>query len=228
MAARFWSGLPMRGGTGAVYQFVRDDKGTASPADHTWSQTLQWRARDAAAGDKFGWAVARWDVQRRGRFARRRWRDQRRGGLRIPLADERLDRSRQARRADAASLDRFGDSLDLEGNRILVGATDGDTGVLNSGSAYLFEIDDQGTTDPFDDVWDMVAEVAASHAGTDNAFGTSLGLSGDTLIVGDPLHDDRGVDSGTCRCSSWVTWPRRISRRSLFPLAREACPTHGR
>ena len=49
------------------------------------------------------------------------------------------------------------------------GAIDGDVGVTNSGSAYLFQVIDQGTADPYDDRWSMTAEVAASHAATSDA-----------------------------------------------------------
>ena len=183
---------------GAAYQFVRDDKGTPNPTDDTWSQSLQWGARDAATGDKFGWAIALDGTRSVISALREDDGATNAGSAYVFLWQTNVwTEVGKLTAPDAAASDRFGESLDVEGDRIVVGATDGDTGVANSGSAYLFEVDNQGTADPFDDVWSVVTELSASHAGADNEFGTSLAISGDTIIVGDPLHDYRGTDSGT-------------------------------
>ena len=191
---------PGMAGFGEAYRYDRDDAGTSDPTDDTWSETLAWTARDGEINDKFGWSVA---VEGdRGVVTSLRDDDGagNAGAVYVFLwENSNWTEVTKLIAPDAASGDRFGESLALEGTRLLVGAPDGDIGVPNSGSAYLYEVLDQGTPDPFDDQWPMIAEVAASHAGTDNSFGVSVAMSGDTFIAGDPDHDFRGDDSGTAQ-----------------------------
>lgn len=71
------------------------------------------------------------------------------------------------------SFDRFGISVDLDGDRAVAGAD----GRFPEGAVYLFERDAGDT-----DAWGVVASVT----GGDLEFGQAVAVSGDTLLVGAP------------------------------------------
>ena len=81
----------------------------------------------------------------------------------------------------------FGRSLQLDGNRLLVGA---------GGASYLFRLDDGGTpTDPADDFWvDDGTLVGDDSAPIDN-FGHAVALEGVRALVGAPAKSE-GDSSG--------------------------------
>ena len=58
----------------------------------------------------------------------------------------------------------------------------------DSGSTYLFD----GQTG-----WSQIAKLTASDAAAVDRFGTSVAINGDLAIVGAPLDDDGGPDSGS-------------------------------
>jgi hypothetical protein len=89
--------------------------------------------------------------------------------------------------------DRFGQSLAISGDTIVVGApfeasaadTVGgdqhDETAANSGAAYVFRRSQ--------DVWTQEAYLKPSHSGAGDQFGNSVAISGDTIIVGAPFED---------------------------------------
>ncbi|WP_428312659.1 GEVED domain-containing protein [Hydrocarboniphaga sp.] len=72
----------------------------------------------------------------------------------------------------------FGTSLEVEGDRLLVGA-----GQYGSGTAYLFD----RQTAPYQ--WAQSALLTSPDASLANGFGFSVALSGDIAVVGAPLED---------------------------------------
>ncbi|MBN2019710.1 MAG: FG-GAP repeat protein [Sedimentisphaerales bacterium] len=84
--------------------------------------------------------------------------------------------------SDASAGDQFGRSVAIEANTIVVGAHYGDANDPNTGSAYVFTR--SGT------VWNQQQKLAALDAATDDRFGMSVSISGDTLVVG-AYGDDR-------------------------------------
>ncbi|MBI2916825.1 MAG: S8 family serine peptidase [Chloroflexi bacterium] len=102
--------------------------------------------------------------------------------------------SQQAKQvaSDAAPNDYFGRwAVDVSGDTMVVGA-DGDdnAGGVDAGSAYVFVR--SGTT------WSQQAKLTASDAATGDSFGRSVGVSGDTIVVGAYLDDNPGVaDAGS-------------------------------
>jgi len=80
--------------------------------------------------------------------------------------------------SDVAAGDQFGYSVAISGNTAIVGKP---TGGSSSGSAYIFEFVDSS--------WTQTAKLTSSDAGDGGAFGASVAISGDTVIVG-----DRGAD----------------------------------
>ncbi|MBL8692560.1 MAG: FG-GAP repeat protein [Planctomycetes bacterium] len=90
--------------------------------------------------------------------------------------------------SNSGPLDNFGSSVAISGNTIVVGSPGEDsssTGVNNfqgvdsagdSGAAYVFER--IGTT------WSQQAYLKASNTDADDRFGYTVGISGDTIVVG--------------------------------------------
>ena len=99
--------------------------------------------------------------------------------------------------ADAAAADNFGRSVAIDGNRLVVGADDDDTGAENNhGSAYIFERHAGGMEN-----WGQTRKLGASDAATNDRFGQSVGIDGDAVIVGAPLDDIAG---GTDQGSAYI------------------------
>ncbi len=89
--------------------------------------------------------------------------------------------------SDAAIVDSFGFSVAINGTRAIVGAIgDRDNG-LDSGSAYLFDV----TTGV------ELTKLVPSDGAEYDWFGYSVGISGNTAIVGARRDDDNGSDSGS-------------------------------
>ena len=94
--------------------------------------------------------------------------------------------------SDGASSDRFGWSVAVSGDTVVVGARDHDDNGSNSGSSYVFQRDEGGA-----DAWGEVTKLLASDGGSLDNFGISVAVSGDTAVVGARLDDDNGDESGS-------------------------------
>ncbi|TDJ67328.1 MAG: hypothetical protein E2O39_14925 [Planctomycetota bacterium] len=93
--------------------------------------------------------------------------------------------------ADTAAGDRHGVSVDIDGERVIVGASrDDDNGETDSGSAYVYVR--QGAT------WVQEAKVTAgAFAGGNYHFGQAVAISADTAVVGSPDDDDVANKAGS-------------------------------
>lgn len=91
---------------------------------------------------------------------------------------------------DGAASDRFGTSVAISGNVVIVGAPfdDDPLGTTNVGSAYVFH---RGVLN-----WTQVAKLSASDAAINDQFGYSVAVDADAAIVGAYLHDS-GATSNT-------------------------------
>ncbi len=83
---------------------------------------------------------------------------------------------------------RFGYSVAVSGDTAIVGAPLQDAVATDSGAAYIFV--------KTDGVWSQQAYLKASTPAAGNKFGTSVGISGDTAIVGAPLENGSYSQSG--------------------------------
>jgi len=102
--------------------------------------------------------------------------------------------------SDAAASDRFGYSVLVDGNMIVIGAYGDDDDGNSSGSAYVFTR--SGTT------WTEETKLTASDATAGDLFGFSVSFDGDTIVVGAPADDRRGIESGSAYVftHSGTTW----------------------
>ena len=91
---------------------------------------------------------------------------------------------------ELGKLDSFGDAVEILESTLIVGAP-GHThdGVRFAGAVFVFVRDG--------DTWRMQAKLTADDAGAGDQFGVSVGMEGDTIIVGAKKHDPDGIkDAG--------------------------------
>jgi hypothetical protein len=86
--------------------------------------------------------------------------------------------------------DQFGYSVAVSGTRIVVGSRSDDTGEVNSGCAYVYQLDGATPT---------VAAVALNNPspGANDSFGESVAISGNHVVVGAVLDDTVAVNAGS-------------------------------
>ncbi len=98
--------------------------------------------------------------------------------------------------ADGALHDNFGVSVAMSGDTLVIGAHYNDDACpedpfCDSGSAYVFERDDNDTpSDPTDDFWVEVAKLLASDGASGDEFGLGVAISGNTAVVGAHAHNE--------------------------------------
>ena len=85
--------------------------------------------------------------------------------------------------SDAQESDAFGISVAVSGDTAVVGAPQESAGGVHAGAAYVFQRDQGGT-----DNWGEVTKLTASDAQEFDFFGLSVAVSGDTVVVGAPVH----------------------------------------
>ena len=88
--------------------------------------------------------------------------------------------------SDVEASDNFGYSVSISGDTAIVGAYNEDTGASNAGAAYIFTR--SGST------WTEEQKIQASDKESDDNFGHSVSISGDTAIVG-AYNEDTGASN---------------------------------
>lgn len=183
---------------GSAYVFVR--------AGSAWAQQTKLTASDGAANDWFGSSVAVSgdtvlvsahldDIDTNAdqgstyvfRFLGNSWTQE---TMRVP--------------SDGAANDFFGEEVAISGDTAIVGALGDDVGAnANQGSAYVFVRSGTG--------WTEQAKLTASDGLADDGFGWSVGVSGDTAIVGAALDDGpvSGQGSAYVFVRSGTTWTQQ-------------------
>ena len=86
----------------------------------------------------------------------------------------------------ASLLDGFGESLDTQGNLLLVGAPRDDAAADDAGAAYLYDAASGLLRHRF----------TAPGAGPDESFGEHVDLAGDLVLIGAPLSDATFANEG--------------------------------
>jgi hypothetical protein len=94
--------------------------------------------------------------------------------------------------SDAQNYVRFGSSIAISRDTAaVVEAINGDGDGLNRGVAYIFERNRDGA-----DNWNQVTKLAASDDEDHDAFGHSVAVNGDTVVVGAAFADGASADPG--------------------------------
>ena len=164
--------------SGAAYVFTRSGS--------TWSQQAYLKASNTGAGDAFAGEVAiAGDTIVVGAPGEASG-----SGAAYVFTRSGSSWSQQGylKASNAATNDVFGNSVAISGDTIVVGAyreasnatgVDGDqsdNSAVQSGAAYVFTR--SGST------WSQQAYLKASNTGANNLFGSSVSISGDTIVVG--------------------------------------------
>ena len=93
--------------------------------------------------------------------------------------------------SDGAADDRFGFSVAIDGDTVVIGARgDNDLG-FDSGSAYVFERDEGGAGN-----WGQVKKLLASDGSTEDEFGYSVTIAGDTIAIGARFAGAAATEAG--------------------------------
>ena len=88
---------------------------------------------------------------------------------------------------DGQDFDLFGSSVELSGNLAVIGATRGDGNVDDSGTAYVFDIS----------TGRQLSKIFATDGEQFDSFGSAVAISGKIAVIGTPLDDDNGHNSGS-------------------------------
>jgi len=99
--------------------------------------------------------------------------------------------------ASDAAADRFGWSVAIDGDTVVIGVPGNNTGPATPGSVYIFRTDDSGAT--FAQVTKLTA--VAAHG----QFGIAVAIDGDTVVVGSP-YDDPGGSAYVFRTTDGATY----------------------
>ncbi len=91
--------------------------------------------------------------------------------------------------SDGAAGDVFGLSGAIDGGVISIGAIWDDDHGFKSGAVYVYELDAKG-------VWSETFKIVPADGGSEDVFGRSVAVSGDTILVGANGDDDNGFDAG--------------------------------
>ncbi len=103
--------------------------------------------------------------------------------------------------SDGASFDHFGSSVSVHGDTIVVGAPGADGNVDQSGAAYVFVKPSGGWGSATETAKLTASDGSVSYIGAlrlplSDAFGNSVSVHGDTIVVGAPGADGNVADSG--------------------------------
>ncbi len=162
-------------GNDAVYvfrhnglQWVEEDKLTAS--DGYWADSFAYCV--AVSGDVVVTGAPADDSSRGSAYVYRyngtNWFEQ----TKLIASDGDLD-------------DRLGKSIDIDGDKVVVGAHHDEANGYKAGSAYVFAYN--GST------WSQEAKLIASDGVTYDTFGESVAISGGYVVVGAVWEDDNGA-----------------------------------
>ncbi|MEM7307274.1 MAG: hypothetical protein AAF682_11420 [Planctomycetota bacterium] len=178
---------PMGPSSGSAYVFERQ-------ADGTWPQVDKLVPLDGDAIDSFGFAVAiSGDYVVSGA-----WIDEDGDGPGTGSAyvferqpDATWLETQKLQMPEGESGDHFGQSLDIDGTSILVGAIHDIVGTsVDAGSAHLYLLDGAG-------VWTHVEALYNPDIDKDDNFGHDVAISGGRVIIGSSNDDDFEDNGGT-------------------------------
>jgi hypothetical protein len=122
--------------------------------------------------------------------------------------------------ANGAAADQFGYSVAIDGDTIVVGAIQFAIGISGPGAAYVYTL--SGTT------WTQQRELTANDGAAADSFGNSVAVSGDTIVVGSPLHQ---IGSNTRQGAAYVyalsggTWSQQQELTAAYGAANDQIGT---
>ena len=178
------------GNAGSAYVFTK--------VSGVWSQKAKLIAVDGAANDEFGISVA---VNGDTVVVGARQDDTSNGAAYVFTEVSGVWKHVAKLTADdGAANDEFGISVAVDGDTIVVGAHQDDNNGDLSGSAYVFTRDSAGG-------WRQRDKLTASDGEAGDRYGYSVGVSGDTVVVGAYSDDRNEANTGAAyflRIPGWT------------------------
>ena len=172
--------------SGSAYVFERNQGGAGN-----WGQSKKITASDASAEDYFGYSVS---ISEDTLVVGALGDDGHAGSAYVFNRSQSVagwpviwGQSKKLTASDGAADDYFGRSVSISGNTLVVGAYGNDDNGSSSGSAYVFERNQGGTEN-----WGERKKLTDSNGAESDYFGSSVSISGDTLVVGSERDDDHG------------------------------------
>ncbi|MFC1962736.1 hypothetical protein ACFLWB_01895 [Chloroflexota bacterium] len=171
--------------SGSAYVFVRNE-------DDSWNQQAKLTASDGAEGDIFGVSVS---ISEDTIVVGSHLDDDNgpaSGSAYVFLRKEDDSWNQQAKltASDGSEGDKFGVSVSISEDTLVVGSYCDDDNGVQSGSAYVFVRND-------DDSWSQQAKIIPSDGSILDHFGDNIAISGDTILANAPYDDDNGTNSGS-------------------------------
>ena len=117
--------------------------------------------------------------------------------------------------SDSVDGHRFGETVSISGDTVVVGVYGDDDNGADSGAAYLFEEPDTGWT-----TMTETAKLTAYDNAAEDNFGQSVSISGDTVVAGAYRDDDDGPQSG----SAYVFGPFEPIAWAYLPVVLRGAP----
>ena len=178
---------------GAAYIFVKSET--------SWTEQAKLLSSDIAANDSFGSGV---DIDGDYAIVGAKKHDSSKGAAYIfHRSGTNWVQQDKIVASDAATSDRFGQTVAIEGDYVIVGSPKDDT---NTGSVYIFKR--SGTS------WSQQDKITANNAGTGDEFGAAIAISGDYVIVGALLEDTGSSNAGAAyifkKDSGAETWTQQV------------------
>ncbi len=161
------------------------------PEDSEWDQSARLWADDGKNGDGFGGSVA---MSGNRILIGAEWVeypdfDDAGAAYMFEQQDGTWDQVAKFSASQMTIDGHFGNAVDMDGNRAVVGSMFGDSGAEErTGAAYVFE--------RIDGVWTETATLYPSDVEEYDYFGASVSLNGDRILVGSERDDERGEDAG--------------------------------
>ncbi len=187
---------------GSVYVFRHRDNGTPlDPWDDFWEPKVELYAPAPASGAEFGTSVGidgvwlavgapRMDFNNftdSGVAYAYRFSD---NGTPMDPSDDAWVWDSLLRPTVSGAHDKFGSSIAIIADHLVVGASGDDDAGAGSGAAYVFRRDDNGTpSDPADDDWVLDTKLTALDGDGGDSFGGAVSIDGDRIVVGAMLDD---------------------------------------
>lgn len=197
MGDHFGGAVAISGDVALVGNADDNDLGSHSGSAYLYARTgSQWAeqqkvlASDGTQGDWFGWSVAvSGDTALVGAYGRDDKGIDSGAAYVFVRNGSSWVQQQKLLASDGQQADWFGWSVSMDGDTALISAAGDDDGGMGAGSAYVFQR--SGNT------WTEQQKLLANDGGSEDWFGWSVTLDGDTAIVGSFADDDQGEDSGS-------------------------------
>ena len=184
---------------GSAYVFTRS--GT------NWTQQAQLNGTNGVANDRFGGSVGiSGDTAVVGAYLNTVGANSSQGSAYVFIRNGTTwTQQQRLTAADGAANDNFGYSIGISGETVIIGASLDDVGAnADQGSAYIFVRTGA--------IWTQQAQLNGAGGAAGDSFGYSVGIDGDTAIIG-AAFDDFGVnaDQGSAYIfeRSGTTWTQK-------------------